>query len=78
MFDHITIKLLNISTNNETVGGRVVHFLLQLSERWPCNILFVGRMKFASLVKFGLGLWPFSLYHSSFLSPSFWEEFGQD
>ena len=31
------------------VVGRVVHSLLQLSERWPCHILFVGRMEFASL-----------------------------
>ena len=31
------------------VGGRVVRPLLQLSETWSCHILFVGRMKFASL-----------------------------
>ena len=31
------------------VCGRVVHSLLQLSERWPCHIWPVGRMKFASL-----------------------------
>ena len=31
------------------VGGRVMRSLLQLSERWPCYVLFVGWMKFASL-----------------------------
>ena len=33
----------------QVAGGRVVRFLLQLSERWPCHIWLVGRMKFASL-----------------------------
>ena len=31
------------------VGGRVVHSLLQLSERWSCHIWLVDRMKLASL-----------------------------
>ena len=31
------------------VGVRVVHSLLQLSERWPYHIWLDGRMKFASL-----------------------------
>ena len=31
------------------VDGRVVRSLLQLSERWPCHIWPVGRMKFALL-----------------------------
>ena len=48
------------------VVGRVVCYLLQLSERCPCHILFVGMMEFASL-EARLGLVPFSLYHSSFL-----------
>ena len=30
-------------------GGRVVRYLLQLSERWHCNIWFIDRMKYASL-----------------------------
>ena len=40
----------NIASNysyHMCVGGRVVHSLLQLSER-PCHIWLVGRMKFAS------------------------------
>ena len=31
------------------IGSRVVHSLLHFSERWPCHIWLVGRMKFASL-----------------------------
>ena len=31
------------------MSGRMVRSLLQLSERWPCHVLFVGRMKFGSL-----------------------------
>ena len=33
------------------LGVRVVRSLLQLSERWPCHIMFVAcrRMKFATL-----------------------------
>ena len=39
-----------ISTSSEApVGGRQVHSLLQLSERRPCHIWTVDRMKFASL-----------------------------
>ena len=29
----------NLTASAYDVGGRMVHFLLQLSERWPCNIL---------------------------------------
>ena len=36
--------------------GKVVRSLLQLSERWPCHICLVGRMKFVSLeANFSLG-----------------------
>ena len=52
----------------------MVHSLLQLSERWLCHIWLVGRMKSASLeANLGWGSEPFSLSHSSFLSPSLWE-----
>ena len=45
-----------------------VHSLLQLSERWPCHIWLVGRMKFASLeANLGEVRAFFSLFHSSFL-----------
>ena len=40
--------------------------LLQLSERWPCHIWLVGRMKF-TLIEINSGggrSGPFSLYHS--------------
>ena len=30
-------------------GGKEVHSLLQLPEKWPCHILLVNKMKFASL-----------------------------
>ena len=43
--DYIRSKLCYI----EEVGGRVAHALLQLSERWPCHVWLVGRMKFALL-----------------------------
>ena len=46
-----------------------MRYLLQLSERWSCHIWNVDRMKFASL-EANKG---FSLSHSSYLSPSFWE-----
>ena len=35
--------------NYASLGGRVVHSLLQLSERGPCHSWLVGMMKFASL-----------------------------
>ena len=38
------------------VGGSVVCFLLQLSERWSCHIWVIGRIKFASL-EANLGLY---------------------
>ena len=39
------------------MGGKEVRSLLQLSERWPCHIWLVGRIKFASLeVNVSLGL----------------------
>ena len=48
--------------------------LLQFSDRWPWP---VGRMKFTSLeANFGGGQGLFSLSHSSFLSPSLWEDRG--
>ena len=46
------IKLLMIYASKDCFyleGGRVVRSLQQLSERWPCHIWLVGRMKFASL-----------------------------
>ena len=50
------------------IGGRVVHCLRQLSERWPCHILLVGWMKFTSLeANLGGGLLVYP-------SPSLWEE----
>ena len=56
------------------VDGTVVNSLLQLSERWPCHIWLVGRMKFATLeANFG-GVGTFSLSHSCLFSPSLWEE----
>ena len=45
------------------------------------SYFFVGRIKFASLeanLGEGLGLSAFSLFHSSFLSPSLWEESQHD
>ena len=54
---------------NWTLGGRLVRSLLQLSERWPCHIWLVGRMKFALLGANLGGSRYFSLSHSSFLSP---------
>ena len=30
------------------VGDKMVHSRIQLSKRWPCHMLFVGKMKFAS------------------------------
>ena len=33
----------------QPVGGRMVQYTLQLSERWPCHIWLVGRMKYASI-----------------------------
>ena len=56
------------------MGGRVECFLLQLSQRWPCLIWLVGRMKLASLeANLGSMVGPFSLSHS-FFSPSLWDE----
>ena len=53
----------------------MVHSLLQLSETWPCHILFVGRMKFTCIKTNLGGCWDlFSLFHSSFLSPSLSEK----
>ena len=46
------------------VCGRVVHSLLQLSERWPGHIWLVGRMKFAS---FEANLGGFGALESSIL-----------
>ena len=43
--------------------GRVVHVLLQLSERWPCHFWLIDNMKFASFEAKGSA--PFSLSHSS-------------
>ena len=60
------------------LGVMVVHSLLLLSKRWPCHIWLVDRKKFASLVAKGGWLEPFSLSHSSYLSPSLWEEFQHD
>ena len=34
--------------NYASLGGRVVHSLLQLSERGPCHSWLVGMLKFAS------------------------------
>ena len=39
----------HFSPNFLKFHGKLVHSLLQLSERWPCYIWPVGRMKFASL-----------------------------
>ena len=35
--------------NYDSLGGRVVHSLLQFSERGPCHSWLVGMMKFASI-----------------------------
>ena len=50
----------------------MVHSLImQLSERWPCHIWLVGRMKFAALeANLGGGRDLFSIFHSSSLSTS--------
>ena len=53
----------------------MVHSLLQLSERWPCRIWPVDRMKFATLEAYFEWEWgSIGLSHSSVLSPSLWEE----
>ena len=45
------------------------HSLLQLSERWPCNIVHASRMPYDSLEEIlGVISGPFSLSHFSFLS----------
>ena len=55
-------------------GGRVVHTPMYFSERWPCHIWLVDRIKFASIeAKLGGGSGPFSLSYS-FSLPLFWEE----
>ena len=73
----IKFKWTCSSFGNDTVFRtntyRVMCSMLQLSERWPCHIWLVGRMKFASLVVNLGGVWTFSLSHI-FLSPSLWEE----
>ena len=39
----------NKQKQSHLVGSMVVRSLLQLSERWPCDIWPVGRMKFVTL-----------------------------
>ena len=50
-----------------SVGDWLVHSLLQLSERWPCHVWIVGRMKFASLVSILVGVVAFLVYPILFL-----------
>ena len=47
-------------------GGKAVHYLLQLSERWLCHTWPVGRMKIASLETKLVEVRPFSLSPSIF------------
>ena len=54
------------------VPGRVLRSLLQLSE--TCYIFVVGGMKSASCEANLGGVGTTSLFHSSFLSSSLWEE----
>ena len=57
----------------------MVHSLLQLSDRWPCHNLFVGRMKFATIEANLGGGWSLLIYPILlFLSPSLWEESSHD
>ena len=66
--------MLEIScTGSNDIWGNWSGFSLQqLSERWPYHIWFVGRMKFALEANW-VGLGPFSLKDSSFLSLSLGE-----
>ena len=50
-------------------GSRVVRSLLQLSERWPCHIWLIDRMKFASLEANSGGGWGLLVYPILFSSP---------
>ena len=71
---------LNGQCRQLTVAGRArVHSLLQLSERWPCHIRSIDMMKVAPLEANLDGDWGlFSPSHSTFLSPSLWEESQHD
>ena len=47
--NNAAVGIRGILSGPDELGCRVVRSLLQLSERWPCLIWLVGRMKFTSL-----------------------------
>ena len=62
----VSVFVAGIHLKQVLLGGRVVHSLLQLSERWPCYVWLVDRMKFASLeAKLDGGSRPFSTFFFS-------------